>query len=220
MANNPSKVGREGAASETLNEQADIWVDRPVDKDWLNAPTDPLDEDLYSPQLVELSKNLERFLLDDLVPFTPPRAPLSWRLILEHVIITKIYKIKIRKRKEKKIFEAMDRETLGLDKGDTSVDNTAYTNGVRKIVEMTIQFALDVKLEMQRLSQSLAAGSSLPADIVIHFPLAATLYGATAIDGSASNATDGAGATAGFGTRIDAAEQGDEDSHPRCGPGR
>ncbi|EAA34765.1 hypothetical protein GE21DRAFT_2426 [Neurospora crassa] len=206
MANNPGKVGREGAASETLNEQADIWVDKPVDKDWLNAPTDPLDEDLYSPQLVELSKKLERFLLDDLVPFTPPRAPLSWRLILEHVIITKIYKIKIRKRKEKKIFEAMVRETLGLDKGDTSVDNTAYTNGVGKLVEMTIQFALDVKLEMQRLSQSLAAGSSLPADMVVV--------------NSAANATDGAGATAGFGTRIDAAEQGDEDSQPRCGPGR
>lgn len=181
MANNPSKVGREGAAPDTLNEQADIRVHKPVRMDWFDARTDLLAKQLYSPLLGDLRfvlfqlhiineagafttsvycKLLEWCLLDDSSPFPRPRTPSSGRLFLEHAIITKIYKIVIKKREEKKIFEAKVRKTLGLDKGDTPVDNTAYTNCVRRLVEMTIQHALNVKLEMQRISHLLRGVTS------------------------------------------------------------
>ncbi|EGO51854.1 hypothetical protein NEUTE1DRAFT_52695 [Neurospora tetrasperma FGSC 2508] len=168
MANNPSKVGREGAAPETLNEQADIRVHKPVRMDWFDARTNLLAKQLYSPLLGDLSTLLEWYLLDDCSPFPRPRTPSPGRLFLEHAIITKIYKIVIQKREEKKIFEAKVRETLGLDKGDTPVDNTAYTNGVRRLVEMTIQYALDVKLEMQRISHLLrgVTSSGPTADVI------------------------------------------------------
>ncbi|KAK3497907.1 uncharacterized protein B0T23DRAFT_309322 [Neurospora hispaniola] len=189
MANNPSEVGREGVAPEALNEQADVRVHKPVRMDWFDARTDLLAKQLYSPLLGDLrfvlfqlhiineagafttsvyNTLLESYLLDDSSPFPRPRTPSSGRLFLEHAIITKIYKIVIKKREEKKIFETMVRETLGLDKGDTPVDNTAFTNGARRLVEMTIQYALDVKLEMQRLSHLLrgVTSSGPTADVV------------------------------------------------------
>ncbi|KAK3356076.1 hypothetical protein B0H65DRAFT_505874 [Neurospora tetraspora] len=210
MANSPSKVDREGAAFKTSNGQANHRVHEPHDTIGVEASSN-----LFSPQaghiLRELSKDFERLLLDDNWLFSQPRTPTSERTVLEHAIITKLYKIMIKKRAEKKILEAMLRKVLGQDKGEAHVDNTVSVTGIIKLVLDAIQDALDAKLE---------------EDTILRWPAAATSYDATAIDGSAAdaadavNATDGADVTAGSGTGIDATKQGDGNSHPRYGPGR